>query len=343
MNTALPSEPLVFLAPADVPRGRGTAAVAWLLCVLGVLTCLAGTSTAKLCGDDVDGIDVPCDCGDTVVSDLVLTDDPVLTAICPHDGLIVRAVSAPRYITIDLHGHTMHGAGDGAGLWILYGGPGGARVLSSGSPARIEGFRDGVVAQGSNSLAQLEGVVIAHSMRDGVRVLATNFAIHSVEAQDSGRDGFALNGHDFEITATRALHSGRNGYMVMGLRGMIGAPAAGNMSQGSGAYGFNIDGAWHGLVGCVVTGAGKDGVRLNGMHYSVSACVAQDNADNGIAGAGIDWHIRDSHASRNGGDGLAVRGASVIDDGGNSGAENFGQHRRGAVVQCAINGVPCAQ
>ena len=34
---------------------------------------------AKLCGDDVQGQDVPCACGDTLVSGVVLSDDPVTT------------------------------------------------------------------------------------------------------------------------------------------------------------------------------------------------------------------------------------------------------------------------
>ena len=50
-----------------------------LLVAVGVLL-VAPKVGAKLCGDNVDGRDVPCACGDTVVSDLVLNDDPVLDA-----------------------------------------------------------------------------------------------------------------------------------------------------------------------------------------------------------------------------------------------------------------------
>ena len=59
------------------------------LALLG--TALVGSPLrAKLCGDDVGGRDIACDCGDTVVSSVVLRDDPVTTRECPSDGLIVR-------------------------------------------------------------------------------------------------------------------------------------------------------------------------------------------------------------------------------------------------------------
>ena len=63
--------------------------------VLAVAVLLvAPQAGAKLCGDNVGGRDVPCACGDTVVSDVTLGDDPVVDAVCPADGLIVRAPSS---------------------------------------------------------------------------------------------------------------------------------------------------------------------------------------------------------------------------------------------------------
>src|SRR6185295_18777988 len=104
--------------------------------ILTVLAVLFVTSLAhaKLCGDDVQGQDVPCACGDTVVSSVVLTDDPVTSSVCAADGLIVRAGSAAQ-ITVDLNGKTLRGSGQGAGLWVIYGGSGGVRLLSPGQTA----------------------------------------------------------------------------------------------------------------------------------------------------------------------------------------------------------------
>ena len=58
---------------------------AWpLLCLVLWLAPIG--AHAKLCGDNVGGHDVPCACGDVVVSDLTLTDDPVARTVCPHDA-----------------------------------------------------------------------------------------------------------------------------------------------------------------------------------------------------------------------------------------------------------------
>ena len=140
-------------------------------------------AAAKLCGDDVRGQDVACACGDTVVSDLVLNGDPVAGAPCSADGLIVDAKGMTHGVTVDLRGRTLRGTGQGAGLWLRYGGPGGARVISSDGVATIDGFRDGVVAHGNDSVALIDSVAVANSGRDGVRVQTNNVEMRSVESR----------------------------------------------------------------------------------------------------------------------------------------------------------------
>ncbi len=320
----------------------GVVRAAWVLSAMVVLFD-ATLVHAKLCGDAVPGLgDVPCACGDTVVSDVVLSNDPVTSTVCPSDGLIVRAGGAAG-ITIDLSGKTLRGSGQGAGLWVLSGGAGGASVVSSGQPARLEGFRDGVVAQGGDSLASLDSVVVARSQRDGVRIHGANYKVTATEVIDSGHDGFALGGHDFQITATRALHSGRYGYFVMTTRGVVGTPGAGNTSQGSGEAGFSVSGMSISVSDCTASGAAKNGVELNGMDVTVEGCAATDNIQNGFVGEGLNWYLRNNQAVGNGYDGLVIRGAAVTDEGGNSGSGNRGQHWQRPAIQCTINGVACAQ
>src|SRR3989442_3213738 len=151
--------------------------------VLAVAVLLvAPQAGAKLCGDNVGGRDVPCACGDTVVSDVTLGDDPVVDAVCPADGLIVRAPSSPVGVTVDLRGKTLRGSGNGAGVWVVNGGVGGARIVSSGGPATIEGFRDGILGQGSDTVRLIDGVVTSHSVRDGIRVGGDNYEVRNSEA-----------------------------------------------------------------------------------------------------------------------------------------------------------------
>src|SRR5262249_30165081 len=75
---------------------------------------------AKLCGDNVGGLDIPCSCGDTLVSNVVLGNDPIVTETCTADGLIVKATDASHGVTIDLAGKTLRGNGHGTGIWVVY-------------------------------------------------------------------------------------------------------------------------------------------------------------------------------------------------------------------------------
>ncbi len=334
-----PSGPasLVRIWTPAIPR------LARLCLTLSVVVLFAGPSAAKLCGNDVQGRAVPCACGDTVVSDVVLADDPVGHTVCSGDGLIVRAAQAKRGVTIDLHGRSLRGTGNGTGIWIVNGGPGGARLLSRGQAARITGFRDGVVARGGNSVAWIEGILAAGNARDGVRVQAPGYTIRGVEAQDSGRDGFSLGGVGFRVTDSRALRSGRFGYFVMGNTGALGASGEGDSALGSGHAAFSVTGVGHHVIDCHASGAAQEGVHLNGMHFVLSGCVAQDNGGDGISGTGGDILLSGNQAIGNGNSGINVHGVHVVDGGGNRGTGNLGGLQQRSPLQCQIGGVPCAR
>ena len=84
--------------------------IAQIACVALSLASPATRAAAKLCGDDVNGQDIPCACGDILASSVVLGDDPVTTEVCPRDGLLVRAQDERSAIRLDLHGHTLRGS-----------------------------------------------------------------------------------------------------------------------------------------------------------------------------------------------------------------------------------------
>lgn len=307
-----------------------------------VLWAFAGAAGAKLCGDDVQGHDVPCACGDTVVSDLVLTSDPVTRTVCPANGLIVRAASANHGVTIDLRGKTLRGSGYGVGVLILYGGPGGARLISTGRRARINGFMDGIVAHGTNAVSFIEDIVVQRSVHDGVRIQAPDYAIRRTETRACGGVGFSLSGRHFTITSSRAIDSGHFGYSVMGKDGTLGISGAGNTALRSGQIGFSLTGTGHRLVDCAAAESAKEGVRLNGTFLTVTGCVAERNGSDGIVGMGGDWWISGNHATGNGKNGIVVGGSAVLDGGGNSGTDNGGWQRPDSARQCEISGVACA-
>jgi hypothetical protein len=311
--------------------------------LLPLLVALVGAAPvgAKLCGDDVGGVDVPCACGDVVASDVVLGDDPVVQAPCPSDGLVVRATGATRSVTVDLNGKTIRGEGNGTGLWILYGGPGGARVVSSGGRASIVAFRDGIVAHGADSLALLDGVNAVSSGRDGIRVEAQGYEVTNADTRDSGRDGVATSGKGYRVNAAHAVGSGRWGFYAIGNDATLGVPGAGLVADGAKMAGINVMGMGHHVVDCVATGNSGDGVHLYGMHLEVRGCSATRNGGNGIYGSGMDWAFSGNSADANDKNGILVWGMRMTDQGGNRGSGNRGLNERRWVSQCEISDRPC--
>lgn len=320
-----------------VARALFTGLLVGIAAVVGV----AGSAFGKRCGDDVDGADVPCACGDEVVASTVLGDDPVTRATCPYDGLLVRAAAAGASLELDLAGHTLRGNGRGAGLRVLDGGPGGASIVSRAGPATLEGFDDGIVARGRDGIALVQDLAIRGSGRDGLRVTGRDFVVRRVTVAGARRDGFALGGTGFEISETRAEDCARFGYLVMGDSGVIGGPGSGNTADRSGMAGFNLMGIGHTLADCAARGGRRDGVVLQAAQLDVRGCLAVDNSGDGITGTGNRLRLTGNRAVDNGGDGVAVRGPGMSDGGGNRGRGNRGAGRERAAVQCAIGGAAC--
>jgi hypothetical protein len=296
---------------------------------------------AKLCGDDVQGRDVPCECGDIVASDVVLGNDPVTQTTCAHDGLVVRAPDWPRSVTVDLSGRTLRGGIHGTGIKVLHGGQGGARIISSGAPANIEGFDDGILAHGSGALALIESVVPVGNHRDGIRVSGgDDYEIRNCEVRGAGRDGFSLTGSGFRLKGTRAVGSKRSGYNVMGQNGVLGEPGAGLVAEANGEFGFNLMGMGHRVVECVASGAGKDGIMVMGMNLEIRGCTLAANGGSGISGMG-GVLLAGNRALNNDKNGIYVVGPEARDGGGNSGSGSRGIGTNIPPVDCEIRRLPC--
>ncbi|MEO8604042.1 MAG: right-handed parallel beta-helix repeat-containing protein [bacterium] len=318
---------------------RRAAFVAVLIAV--AVTSLARPAAAKLCGDAVDGHDVPCACGDVLASSVVLDGDPVTSAICQRDGLIVRAQDNRTAIRLDLHGHTLRGSGAGTGLRILDGGPGGASIVSSDGVATLEHFDDGITARGSDGVSLIQDVRVRDSRGDGVRISGRAFVIRRVVVEEAKRDGFSFTGAGFDVSETRASDCGRFGYSVMGNSGIIGRPGGANLAERNGTAGFNVMGSGHTLEACTARDGRKDGMALLATKLDVRDCDATGNAGDGVAGVGSRWQLSGNRADNNGGDGLTARGPGMVDAGGNRGADNRGGGRQRPAVQCEIGNAPC--
>lgn len=303
-------------------------AFAMLVLLLG-----AEMAVGKLCGDDVDGRDVPCACGDVVVSDLVLDDDPVAVTVCDGDGLLVRATSTDR-VSIDLAGKTLRGRGEGHGILVVHGG-GGAHVTGGPQRAVIEGFDHGVVAAGGE-LGLLENVDIRNVVHDGVR-LRGDGTVRQCTVTRAGRDGFSFSGRFYRATGNRSRENGRHGFMLMGHGGTL----TDNEAQRCGGAGFLVTGAGHSIETCVAEACAKNGLELVTSGAVIRACVATGNGASGIEGHGSGWRLADNAATGNHEHGIKARGPDMIDDGGNSGSDN-GAKAPDRFEQCRVGDAPCA-
>lgn len=229
---------------------------------------------AKLCGDDVGGQDVPCACGDVLVSNLVLAGDPVASAPCDGDALTVRALEASQGVVIDLKGATLRGSDRGTAIWIVDGGPGGARVTSSTGRAAIEGFRDGISARGARSVALVENLDVRGPARDGLRLQGANYDVLSVVVQNAGRDAFSLDGHDYRCHGSRASRSGRFGFQINGANAIVGKVRGGNVAEDGDNDGFQLMGSGHRLNLAEAARNKRDGINLRGAAFEITGCSA---------------------------------------------------------------------
>jgi len=298
---------------------------------------------AKLCGDNVAGNDIACDCGDLVVSDTVLGNDPVTGTTCSGDGLVIRATSGDRGLTLDLRGATLRGGTRGAGIAVAYGGRGGARIISTGGSANIVGFRDGIQAHGQDAVNMISGLIITEPARDGVRINGGRRArVSDVTVIEAGRNGFWLSGQRFRLRKTRTFDSKRTGYLVMGENSTLGAPGSGVVARGSGDIGFKLMGGGHRLVDCVAEAGAKSGVDFTASRVLIHGCRAIGNGKHGITGIGGRLRLARNRADENEGNGIQIHGHHIQDLGGNKGELNRGATSEVApTVQCEIGGAPC--
>jgi hypothetical protein len=245
-------------------------------------------------------------------------------------------------LTIDLQGQTLRGRGRGAGILVLYGGPGGASVVSSNGPASIEGFEDGLVGRGNDVIALVEALRVRGSGRDGVRIHGNGYEIRETQVHDAGRDGFAVNGTGYRLENTLAINSGRYGYFIMGNNGQLGAPGRGVAALNGAKAGFTAMGAGHRFADCRAAGNLADGLRLMGTRHEVTRCTADENRGDGISGTGSGWSVVGNQARNNGNDGIAIRGQGMVEGGHNLGSGNRGE-RTERPAQCEVGGVACIE
>jgi len=169
----------------------------WLSPVYGLIAMAVFCGSAQAaCGDDVDGVRVPCACGDVVVSDVRLADeDPVVRERCSSDGLLVRAANDAASIRVDLDGNAIVGLGGGTGIRVLRGGRDGAVIVggTADRPGQVAGFRNGVRASGTRAVAEIRNLNVTGNTAEGIVVRGDETSLVNVVADKNGRDGLRVS------------------------------------------------------------------------------------------------------------------------------------------------------
>jgi hypothetical protein len=224
---------------------------------------LPAIAVAGVCGDDVSGARVPCRCGDTVTGNVrLLPTDPVVTARCPLDGLVVRAGADVESITIDLAGNEIHGSQAGVGVRVVYGGTDGARIVGgkAGSRGAIIGFGMGLWATRTQSVARVEHLVLRANRNEGARLSIAGTVFENVVSEKNGGDGFFVNGTGGRFAEVVSTGNGENGLRLYSDNAAVNVVASDNARTG-----MIVDGNHNDLEAAEATGNGRDGIVVRGV------------------------------------------------------------------------------
>jgi len=192
-----------------------------LLVVAMLITFSAGSAWAGVpcllglcCGDTTGppgGLDVPCDCGDTVTTNTVLkASDPVTRKVCgPPAALFVAGG-----VTLDMTSPSVHircaGKEDTVGIELI-----GDDVTIDGGSSIIDGCDVGVFGFTSRSTIQL------------------------VFVRNGGDDGIELIGDDNVLVRNLCHNNGSEGIHVFGDRNRLDR----NYCRANGGHGIEVEGA----------------------------------------------------------------------------------------------------
>jgi hypothetical protein len=164
-----------------------------LVILSGVLLLLVGPgaiapSVAADCGDTsgAGGADLSCSCGDTVTTDTTLDDtDPVTSAVCSCDGLIVSSS-----VTLDLGGHTIRGSRVCDGINIGGDVAGSDAVIGGG---RITNFGTGVAEIGEGGANRLHDLQVVDNADRGVFLMGRANVVEDCVVSRNGGRGIELD------------------------------------------------------------------------------------------------------------------------------------------------------
>ena len=338
--------------------------------LLGIITTvvLAELTWAADCGDTAGagGIDVPCSCGDTVITNTTLISpsqdpvngDPVVSTAdadtCPGDGLLMAPPNLTR-MTLNLGGNAIRGSGlaGSVGLKII-----GAGVRVNIRNGTLRNFETGLTNAGSGTGDARVREISAVQNVDGISLEGNSHELDSNQALDNTNIGIQVTGNSNVLIFNQASRNGNNGIEVIGDQNRLdtnrvnrnlgsGIVADGDrnivsrsLAENSGVDGIQVVGNGDGDPATLevwknkATKNTRNGITIDGNDLEISANQGNGNREDGISILGTGNHIDTNIARENKGDGLLAGTSGNFDDGGNVAKKNGG-------VQCQIDGAAC--
>jgi hypothetical protein len=252
-----------------------------LVALLGVALC-ASSAVAGVCGDDVEGRRIACACGDVVVSDVRLrATDPVVSARCRHDGLIVRMPAMADSVTVDLAGQVLVGSGHGYGILVERGGSDGAAIIggTAGRRGELLGFGTGIYSPNSKSVRRIERVTVTASAVDGIKLNTQGAVLVDVTTRRNGRTGLSMRGVGGRVVGLDSSENANAGARIAS----HGTIVAGTVSR-NGRHGVVVGGADNDVSGLAALDNAGIGVAVHGGHHRLEGLRAEFNGKGDVRG-----------------------------------------------------------
>ncbi len=283
---------------------------------------LAGFAWARDCGDTAapGGINVPCACGDTVVTNTTLISpnadpangDPVVSTAdadtCPGDGLLMAPPNLTR-MTLNLGGNAIRGSGasGSAGLRIV-----GAGVRVSIRNGTLRNFETGLTNSGGIATgdARIREVSAVQNVV-GIKLEGNGHEVDTNQALDNTHIGIQVTGNSNMLIFNQVSRSGNNGMEVIGDQNRLDTNRV-NRNLGSGIV---ADGNRNLVTRNLADNSGIDGIQVIGNGDADPATLevwknkATKNSRNGITVDGNDLEIVANQGSINTEDGISVLGS----------------------------------
>jgi hypothetical protein len=290
-----------------IPKGLLARLVSLELLFIGGFAAVT-SAQGRNCGDGVG----PCSCGDTVVANTTLdASDPVTSAVCPCDGLVVDGV------TFDLGGHTLRGSGQCSGVTVLTSAnPDPPATVTNGhivnysigldvrnehhhfASLNITGNDTGVEVRGGRNL--LEKSTVHGNRGVGIHLGSDSNTVRNVAITRNGEQGIVVGGRGFHLVERSTVTGNTSdGIDVFGDSSRI----RDNVVRDNGGHGVLVRASFRGeVIGNVITGNGGHGLDLVGNGFTIDHNRITANDENGMRIGGHGHMVTKNITSGNGGD-----------------------------------------